>query len=559
MNPAAAEVCDGVDQDCDGAADEGVPGDGAGCQDPGPPAIPEAIGLLHLTVATGAGESDGTDDAVEFCLAEGYCLRMARPEWDDLERGVIDVTFEESPAVSRADLDRFQVNALEGSDRWVPAGFQVSLDGEVVHCADGLEVMIGDSGEELMSWSDPEGLHLGCETVSPAALTHGPILGAPEADGARIWYRTDATRRALLRVAESAGALADAAPVHYGYPTAERDFTEVVQVFGLRPSTTYAYDLEIEGERFGPWTLRTAPEPGAAGGLRLAFGSCSKLDDQPIFAAIADWVPDAFLFIGDNHYANTDDLSSLRQFYRWAHEREHRAALMTSTPTLAGWDDHDYVGNNTDGTAAGRDVALRAFSEYWANPAYGIDEAAGTFFQTRWGDVALFVVDNRYWRSVEEGSILGSAQEAWLFEALEASDATFKLVASGTQWTSEGSSDSWAAFPDSRQRFLEELADAGIGGVVLLSGDIHRAELRLIEGAAGGYALPELTSSPLARGEASGCKDSEELVACYSGGDAFLGLDFDTDGAEPLLEVGIYDEGGAVIDSWLIRRSELEP
>ena len=35
--PGAIEICDGLDQDCDGVADNGVPNDGAGCQDPGLP------------------------------------------------------------------------------------------------------------------------------------------------------------------------------------------------------------------------------------------------------------------------------------------------------------------------------------------------------------------------------------------------------------------------------------------------------------------------------------------------------------------------------------------
>ena len=300
----------------------------------------------------------------------------------------------------------------------------------------------------------------------------------------------------------------------------------------------------------------TAPEVGAASRWRLAFGSCSKDDDQPIFGVVSALSPDVYLFIGDNHYGNTDDLSALRQYYRWAHERPLRSHLMTETSVLATWDDHDFTGNNTDGTEPGRDVALRVFAEYWANPSYGTTDTAGVFSVVQRGDVDLFLLDDRYWRGLDD-SILGDAQEAWLLDGLVASTATFKLLASGSQFTQDGSSDSWAAHPEAWDRVLDAIVTHGVEGVVLLSGDVHRSEFRLLPGGDGGYDLPELTSSPSATWNSPCPWGEDELQACHDDGNFTLTVDVDTTAADPTLDAAIIDESGTVRDAWQIRRSEL--
>jgi len=562
IHPEAAERCDGVDQDCDGQVDEGVPGDGAGCQDPGMPAFPTVVDTVHLSLRTGTRGNDGTNDAgVQVCVGEGLCLRPYKDQWDDLEPRVVDVVAVEGLGWDRSAVDRFTVSTDDGADLWRPVGFELSLDGEPVHCRVVSGLDIGDQPDETRSWTDPEGLGAGCTTIFDAPLTDGPLVGATGPDQVRIWYRTDATRQVLLRVAEDEAALAEAAPVHFGYPAASRDFTDVVEVVGLQPEHRYAYDLEVEGQRLGPWSFRTAPEEGAAGELRLAFGSCAKDDEQPVFGPITDWDPDLFLFLGDNHYGNTAELSDLRQFYRWAHERPLRAELLTGTSVLATWDDHDYAGNNTDGTAPGKDTALRVFQEYWANPSAGTEEVPGIFFRQAWGDVELFVVDDRYWRGLD-GTMLGEAQQRWLLDALQSSPASFKLVASGSQFTPYGSSDSWAAFPEAWDALRQGLVERSIGGVVLLSGDIHRFELRSLEPAPGGWPLYEITSSSLAYPTPTTCgSDSSEpdRLLCLGGIRGFVGLDIDTAAADPTLDVSFFDEDGASQASFRITRSELGP
>lgn len=555
------EVCDGLDQDCDGEIDEGVPNDGAGCMDPGMPQPSEVVGIVTISVHTSSATNANSDSAFEACLGDGHCWPLdVKTTWNDRELDQWDVYAFEGLAIPRAELDRFELRVAAGSgdDQWHPDAMGVAFDGEPVYCRQDDTIRIGSmGGAEVASWVDPEGLANHCDTAWPLPLTHGPMIGAVDPDGARIWYRTDATRAVRLRVAEAPEDLADAPVVHHGYPAASKDFADVAHVQGLAPESTWYFDLEIDGTRHGPWSFTTAPLPDAAGTMRIAFGSCTRDDAQPIFATIREWAPDLFMFIGDNHYGNTNDIDALRQWYRWAHGRSGRRDLLHEASILAVWDDHDFTGNNLDGTAPGKENALRAFSEYWANPSYGTDELVGIFGRHRYGDVEIFLLDDRYWRGLDD-SITGDAQEEWLKDALVDSDATFKLIVSGSQYTLLDHSDSWGVFPEAQTRLRQFIADEGVEGVLLLSGDVHRAELRLLPGAAGGYDLPELTSSPLAN-SAMGCDDSEaDLMSCFDGDDFFLGLEVDLSAADPTVTVHVIDVDGDERDVWAIPRSSLQ-
>lgn len=560
-SPSAAEVCDGVDNDCDGDIDEGIPNDGAGCQDPGPPQYGDVVDIVTITTHTATSTNANTDSAFEACLGDGHCWKLdVLTTWNDRELGQWDIYAFEGVGIPRDELDRFELRVSPGSgeDRWKPDAMAVALDGEPVYCHSGMELALGSQGGgEVASWVDPDGFANHCTTAWPSPLTHGPMIGAVDPDGARIWYRTDATRAVRLRVAASAEELADAPVVHHGYPSPVDDFAEVAVVKGLAPATTWYFDLEIEGEREGPWSFTTAPDPSAPGTSRIAFGSCTHDASQPIFATIREWAPDVFMFIGDNHYGNTNDLGALRQWYRWAHRRKERSDLIHETSVLAVWDDHDFVGNNVDGSAPGKEKALRAFKEYWANPYYGTDELVGIFSRQRFGQVEMFLLDDRYWRGLQD-SVLGDDQEDWLQAALLDSDATFKLLVCGSQYTLTDHSDSWGVFPEAQTRLREFIAESGVEGVVLLSGDVHRAELRLLPGAEGGYDLPELTSSPLAN-PANGCDPNDsDLISCFDGDNFFVGLEVDTTLEDPTLTARIIDEDGDERDSWVITHSSLQ-
>lgn len=547
----------GGDAGGDSGGDEG--GGLTEATDPGYPDWPDTIGTLTVTLRTADEGYAGTDsNTLSVCLTDSDCYRLNNADFDDFERAATDVFHFEEVGLPRSAVDQVTLTSQDGSDQYRPLCLELAFDGEPVYCRSELGIKMGnETSEEVESWTDPDGLQRSCETCWDAPLSHGPMQGTLEHHTARVWVRTHATRAVSLTAAtpeEPEGVVVD-----WAYPLPEDDFTAVLEVTGVDPDTPLSLSVALDGEEAAALETRTRPAPGSAGPVRVAFGSCSKDEEQPIFDRILAEELDHFFFVGDNHYGNTGDLGGLWSWYRWSRDktgRAERAALQASVPVTATWDDHDFTGNNTDATSEGRAEALRAFSDYWANPAYGDGATPGVFSSFVHGDVAFYILDDRYHRGLDDG-ILGDAQTAWLVDEVLSTEATFHVLVCGSQFTSDGSSDSWAAWPEAHEALLGGLQDAGVGGLVLLSGDIHRSELRL-DDRGSRYAIPELTSSPLANSNSSCTWSDAGLLACYDDGDSYVVVDFDTSQADATLTARIVDAEGETLaeERWL--RSELQ-
>ncbi len=309
----------------------------------------------------------------------------------------------------------------------------------------------------------------------------------------------------------------------------------------LSPETRYEFRVLVGGKSSPEWNgaFATPPEHRKPSRFRVALTSCMKVGQpQASWYLLLAQQPDLHLTVGDTHYADTTDGA-----IQWKHHVVYRrvphfATVIRHVPTLAIWDDHDYGPNNSDGTAKGKEGSLRAWNQFWANPAAGAEGIPGAFFRSSWGEVDFFVVDGRYHRSPDEAkddekkTMLGAAQFDWLVDGLRTSRAKFKVIVTGST-LHHSTNDGWRIYTHERRRLFDTIRTAKISGVLFMSGDIHRSLVwEHHESARVGYPFVEVISS--------GVANSKTL--------SFATIDFDTTLADPTLRVRIVHGDGTVRD-----------
>jgi alkaline phosphatase D len=390
----------------------------------------------------------------------------------------------------------------------------------------------------------------------PPYLELGPMLGHVSATEARIWIKATASVRVAVRIAREAD-LAEAREIAGPEIGPENGFTAQVVIAELQPATTYYYTVLFDGQPVvaRPWPrFVTAPVDGARGKVRFAFGSCVGKEgwlDAATWADMEARTPlDWILLLGDNHYANSGDPQKQRAAFV-AHRRNPGfIALTRRTPIYGIWDDHDFGPNDSDGTLAGKETVLRTFKEFFANPSYGEADNPGVYFKLTRGDVDIFMLDDRYYRSPnktpDNGSktMLGARQLEWLKREILASRAAIKFLAAGGEWQAKSQQDSWASFLRERNDIFDFLAANDIRNVVLLSGDRHFTALYHVEG-----RFIEVTSGPLGSPNSKLPKTPPpEMIAGYDHGKMYCAWEFDTTGPEPRLVLEIYETGTGLLE-----------
>lgn len=553
--------------------------------EPAAPTFPATIGTLSVGLRVDGAATSGSDDPFEVCFASSATavptncqhLNLASPV-NDFRVGGFDRYHFEGFNVARSSAKYVVVRPVAGAgaDALRLACVDVRFDGEPVHCASNVDALIGSGNAAGESPELRQALANSCTSCESSKLVHGPKIGPSGADKVRVWARTDATRKVALYLSENADGTGEV-PVAWAYPKPENDFAVTLEsAVPLAPNHTYYYRVGVDADVKTP-VRRLRTELSTKSSVRLGMGSCAKEDAQPIYGALLNAKPDAFLFLGDNHYANSAELDVHRYQYRRMDALTTRTAFLSEVHSLATWDDHDFVENNSDGLCAGRATALRAFKEAWPNPAFGTAQVPGAYASAHFGPLDVFMLDCRSYRprvndpdrACDVGAAppavqdlnagpLGETQYQWLMTELAASVAPFKVVACGSLFTSTGV-DSWASFPVARDRLFAELTTRKIQGVVLASGDIHRTEFRKLD-RAGTYPLYELVSSPMARIGANTCPTPLALprVACFDQGNSFVTIDVEGIAADPSLTARIFDEVGVEHGKLTLLRSQLQ-
>ena len=321
---------------------------------------------------------------------------------------------------------------------------------------------------------------------------------------------------------------------------------------------------------------------------RVAFGSCYHPSlESGIFNEIAGQHPDAFVFLGDNVYAEdeSDDptLMSLRQAYANLSAVESFKALRKSTPLLVAWDDHDYGKDD-----AGGDFKHREFSESLYRYAWNIEQSdertsrPGVYLERTVGPIGkrvqFITLDTRSFRTpltrhpdqdigryVESQdpnqSVLGETQWKWLAEQLHR-PADIRIIVTPIQLIADGHHwESWRIMPAERERLYRLLSSSKANGVVVVSGDRHSAAIYALTEFEP-YPLYELTTSSLNVPLTSFVKNPVDepgphrLVNPYYESNYGL-IDIDWDAGE--LSMKLMDETSQMIAEQIIRIDSLRP
>lgn len=318
----------------------------------------------------------------------------------------------------------------------------------------------------------------------------------------------------------------------------------------------------------------------------IAFGSCIKNVEHPMLERALTLPMDLFIFLGDNIYADTEDMTVMRAKYDALKASRFFRELRRNVPILATWDDHDMGANDAGADYPKRRESKEEFLRWLDEPAESPRRQREGVYDARvFGPpgrrIQVILLDTRTFRgplkrvtkaaqtlvggvyipnSDTSSTMLGAAQWSWLKEQL-AQPADVRLIASSIQFVSEFSgAEAWANLPHEKQRMLALLRDTKASGVLFVSGDRHWCELSRMEGPLG-YPLYDLTASALTEKHPRGTPSVNKyraMPATYH--DVNVGhLRIDWAAADPLITWKIVDVAGRAQLEHTLRLSVLQP
>jgi len=258
----------------------------------------------------------------------------------------------------------------------------------------------------------------------------------------------------------------------------------------------------------------------------ILFGSCMHQDKPtPILTAINKVDADLFVFLGDNIYGDTEDMAILKKKYTKLGSKPELVKLRERMPVIAIWDDHDFGENDAGKEYPKKEESRQIMLDFWGAEADDIRRTQTDGIYTsywlekdgkrvhvilpdlRWNRDALTSVDRATYDKEKAPknlgpylpavgrSMLGEHQWQWLEAELQ-KPADLTIMGSSIQALSDFTGwESWANFPDDRNRLLTLVEEKNLHNLILISGDTHWGEFSKVD--VNDIPLWELTSSGL--------------------------------------------------------------
>jgi alkaline phosphatase D len=380
-------------------------------------------------------------------------------------------------------------------------------------------------------------------------ITHGPIVGGVTNQNAVFVLRTNESTHVQVELSTSPNFINSILSTTFVTGEDADNFAKV-KTDGLQANIKYYYRALINSEPVienFERSFRTFTEPGAESIFSFQFGSGQQHGSDPnsnvgnIFPIMAIEQPAFMIHQGDWGYPDTTDSESgspglyfsldylnVAESYRARYDNSFPMIdLLRIAPVAYIYDDHDMIDDNSDSTFPQQGIqnSIRGYMNMF--PGYPLaDSTKGIWHNFAYGNVEVFMVDNRSQRSPNIAafnlsnpdsfvfdpppghSILGIDQMNWLLQELENSTAFWKFISTGTPFNpalylaielailTQGRIDSvripgggyitpaevaleladkWVGFPEDIAKIIKYIRVNNIENVIILSGDTHTA------------------------------------------------------------------------------------
>ncbi len=274
--------------------------------------------------------------------------------------------------------------------------------------------------------------------------------------------------------------------------------------------------------------------------------------------------PDLFIYLGDNIYADTEDMDVMQAKYDQLGSKPEFQALQQSCTVLATWDDHDYGVNDGGLEYPMKEASKKLFLQFWGE---SIDSDRwrhpGIYTSHTYNEagkrVQIILLDTRTFRTPlkpndgsgrndylpnhsKKATLLGAAQWQWLEEQLKI-PSEVRIIASSTQFgISYNGYEAWANFPLEKKKMFRLIQKTKANGVIFISGDVHYGELSCsrIEGL---YPIYDVTSSGITQEWPHVEKNLNRLgTACRDNNFGYIAIDWNK--PDPEIFLRVYDING---------------
>lgn len=221
--------------------------------------------------------------------------------------------------------------------------------------------------------------------------------------------------------------------------------------------------------------------------INLLMGSCNNQNrSQDYFKLVHFLGPDAWIWLGDNIYADHFSYEKRREAYEKVKFNPYYQDLSYSSQVYGIWDDHDYAYDNADGSYPYKEESKLLLMEFLDVPRSDeVFSREGIYRKASFDDgevkVDLILMDTRSFYNAKEKKLLGETQWKWLEGQLKSSKADVILMASGIAVLSnlswkKGGFEGWNYFSKERKRLMK-LIKKTPQQVILLSGDRHSSDI----------------------------------------------------------------------------------